>query len=389
MLHSPKTIKSIDPPMNAKNANKSLLISFSLPCPRSFAFIGGLVLLLAACSSGGQSGKQTQAPVEVSTAMPRLETFHDHVAAFGQLAADSRNALSLTLPQAGQVVVTDAIAGRRVHRGDLLLKLATDPATRSAYLQAQNALTVARDDLQRTQRLRAEKLATNAQHDAARKTLLDAQAALAAQAQLGGAETVTRLRAPADGVVTRLDVQRGQRVAAGAPLIEFTPASALAAQLGVEPEAAAGVRVGMPVTIDRVFSRPGAPPLRGTVAMVGDAVNPQTRLVDVVATLDEHASIATGAALSATIDTSSFKAWSVPRDALQSDANGDYLLQIEHGKAKRVAVKVLAPGGSPIGVEGTLDPHAPVITLGSYEVADGDPVRAAPGTSGSRAGATP
>jgi hypothetical protein len=43
-----------------------------------------------------------------------------------------------------------------------------------------------------------------------------------------------------------------------------------------------------------------------------------------------------------------------------------------------VDVKVLAPDGSPVGVAGALDPHAPVITLGSYEISDGDPVRGAP-----------
>ncbi|HEX5354389.1 MAG TPA: efflux RND transporter periplasmic adaptor subunit [Rhodanobacteraceae bacterium] len=306
--------------------------------------------------------------------MPKLETFHGRVAAFGQLAADSRNALALSLPHATQIVATEVLAGQRVRRGAVLLKLATDPATRSAYLQAKSALRVAHDNLTRSRRLHAGKLATNAQLDTARKTLADAQAAFDAQARLGGAQTTTALKAPADGVVTALDVQRGQRVAAGITLIQFAPAAALAAQLGVEPEAAAGVRVGMPVTIDRVFSRQGATPLHGTVAMVGDAVDPQTHLVDVVATLDDQASLVTGAALSATIDTSSFKAWSVPRAALQSDAKGDYLFQIEHGKARRVDVKVLAPDGSPIGVEGALDSRAPVITLGSYEISDGDSV---------------
>ncbi|HEX5961234.1 MAG TPA: efflux RND transporter periplasmic adaptor subunit [Rhodanobacteraceae bacterium] len=350
------------------------------------AATGAIVLALAACS-GGPGGGQARPATAVEAVLPARLTFHTKVAAFGQLAADSRNALSLSLPQAGEVIATDVIAGRRVRRGTPLLKLATDPATRSAYLQAQSALTVARDDLARSQRLHAEKLATNAQLDAARKALLDAQAALAAQAKLGGAEAVASLRAPSDGVVTRLDVQRGQRTAAGAPLVEFAPQAALAAQLGVEPAAAAGIRAGMPVAIRPVYATQDAPPLHATVAMVGDAVDPQTHLVDVVATFDGRAQLAAGSALSASIDTSGFEAWAVPRDALQSDDQGDYVFQIERGKAKRVAVKVLAPDGSPIGVEGALDPRAPVITVGSYELADGDPVRGAPASGGRGAAA--
>ena len=307
--------------------------------------------------------------------MPVRQTFHATVVAFGQLGADSRNALSLSLPQAGEVTATGALAGQRVKRGDALLQLATDPATRSAYLQAQSALKVARDDLARTTRLQAEKLATNAQLDAARKALSDAQAALDAQAKQGGAQPVETLRAPADGVVTALDVQRGQRVAAGTALLQFTPDAALGAQLGIDPGAAAEVHTGMPVTLESVYAAHGAPPLHATVAMVGDAVNPQTHLVDVVATLDGKTPLPAGTALSARIATAPLTAWAVPRDALQNDEQGDFVYQVEHGKAKRVDVKVLAPDGSPVGVEGALDAAAPVITLGSYEVSDGDPVR--------------
>lgn len=340
------------------------------------------LLALAACSGSGGNAGDTQPTVEVSTAMPVRQTFHATVAAFGQLAADSRNALSLSLPQAGEVTATEAVAGQRVKRGDALLKLATDPATRSAYLQAQSALRVARDDLARTEHLQAEKLATNAQLDAARKTLADAQATLDAQALLGGAQAIAILRAPADGVVTALDVQHGQRVAAGTALLQFTPAAALAAQLGIDPGASTGVHTGMPVALKPVYAARGVPPLHATVAMVGDAVNPQTHLVDVVATLDAKTPLPAGTALSANIATAPLNAWAVPRDALQSDEQGDFILQIEHGKAKRVDVKVLAPDGSPVGVEGALDARAPVIALGSYEVSDGDPVRASAPANG-------
>ena len=351
--------------------------------PNAFAFLCGLTLLLAACSSG-KPNDAAQPAIEVSTAIPVRQTFHAEVAAFGQLAADSRTALSLSLPQAGEVTATRVLAGQRVQRGEPLLKLATDPATRSAYLQAQSALKVARDDLARTMRLQAQKLATNAQLDAARKALADAQATLDAQAKLGGEQAVVTLQAPADGVVTTLNVQRGQRVAAGTALLQFTPHAALAAQLGVDPAAAAGIRTGMPVTLNPVYAVRGAAPLHATVAMIGDAVNPQTHLIDVVATLDAKPSMPAGTALSASIATTPVTAWAVPRDALQSDEQGDFVLQIEDGKAKRVDVKVLAPNGSPIGVEGALDAHAPVITLGSYEVSDGDPVRAS-----APAGSTP
>ena len=337
--------------------------------------------LLAACSSG-KPDTETPVPIAVQTAMPKLRIFHTQIAAFGQLAADSRHALALSLPQAGRIIATRVLAGQRVKQGDALLKLETDPATRSAYLQARNTWRTARAGLARSERLHAEKLATNAQLDAARQALADAEAALAAQAKLGGAQVVTLLRAPADGVVTALDVRRGQHVAAGAALLQLTPAAALDAQLGVDPGAAVDIHPGMPVTLKAVYAARGTPALHGTIAMVGDAVDPHSHLVDVVGTLDAHASLPAGTAVSGTIATTPFKAWAVPRTALQSGAEGDFVYQIERGKAQRVEVKVVAPDGNPIGVQAAIDPQAPVITLGSYEVSDRDPVCSAPSPSG-------
>src|SRR5690348_5351099 len=106
---------------------------------RSVALLGGFSLLLAACSSGKQPN-ENQPPTVVSATMPVRQTFHAKVAAFGQLAADQRKALSLSVPHAVRVIATEMVAGQRVQRNQPLLKLETDPTTRSAYLKAQSAL---------------------------------------------------------------------------------------------------------------------------------------------------------------------------------------------------------------------------------------------------------
>src|SRR5690348_3790587 len=280
---------------------------------RSFAFIGGLVLLLSACSAGSQSDEGSQAPVTVQTSMPMRQAFNSYVEAYGTLSGDTRRAQALTLPQAGQIVAAEVTPGRRVHKGQPLLRIATDPNTVSAYQQAVNTVDQARAELARTQRLHEEKLATNSQLDAARKALADAQSTLAAQAQLGGAQAVTTLAAPADGVVTALDVQRGERVAAGAKLVEFTPQGGLAALLGVEPEQASRIRPDMPVVLNAVY---GNTTLQGKVVSVADAVDPQSHLVEVLASVNDPAGLAAGSALSGKIAVAQFQAWAVPRNAL-------------------------------------------------------------------------
>ncbi len=345
-------------------------------------------LALAACSNAVEDdSKPSKVTTVVSAVMPSQQVFHSTVAAFGRLAADKRRTLSLSLPQGGQVVATDVIDGQRVKQGAVLMKLATDPATRSAYVHAENALTVARADLTRTRRLRDANLATDAQLDAARKTLADAQATVDAQGKLGGAQAITTLTAPADGMIMVLGAQLGQRVAAGTKLLEFAPNSALVAQLAVEPAAAATIQAGMPVSLNPVYAARDTPALQGTVTWTSDAVDTQSHLVNIIAMLSADPRLAAGTALSAKIETAHFTAWAVPRNALLSDEQGSYILQIEHGKAHRVAAKVIMPVGSPVGIEGGIDPRAPVITLGSYELEDGDSVQATPGTTPRTGGA--
>jgi RND family efflux transporter MFP subunit len=329
---------------------------------------------LVACSSGKSSDVEPQVSVAVQTAMPVRQTFNSYVEAYGTLSGDTRHVQALTLPQAGQIVAAEVTPGRRVHKGQPLLRIATDPNAISAYRQAVSAVNQARAELTRTQRLHDEKLATNSQLDAARKALADAQAAQIAQTRLGGAQAIATLAAPADGVVTALDVQLGERVAAGAKLVEFTPRGGLAALLGVEPEQASRIRSNMPVLLHAVY---GSTPLHGKVVSVADAVDPQSHLVEVLASVGDPAGLAAGSALSAKIVVAQFQAWAVPRDALLDDARGEYVFQIEHDKARRVDVRVISPAGDPVGVEGKLDARAPVITLGAYELSDGDAVTAA------------
>ena len=82
-----------------------------------------------------------------------------------------------------------------------------------------------------------------------------------------------------------------------------------------------------------------------------------------------------GVALQASIERDDYTAWAVPRAAVLHDEQGNYLYQVDHGKAHRVGVQLRQPAGDTVGVEGKLDARLPVIVQGAYEVDDGDTVR--------------
>lgn len=337
----------------------------------------GPVLLACLVSACGRNAPAPAPPsVAVTTVQPVQHVFAHSVAAFGSARGNPRHARHLSVAHGGKVVAVMVSNGQSVDAGQTLLKIATAPAVRKAFKQAQNALALARDQLARNKKLAAQHLATQAQVDASRKAVSDAKAALQAQHQLGGGKAIDTITAPTAGVITRIQVTRGQRVPTNAVLATFTPAHGLIAQLGVQPHQATHIAPGMPVSLQAVYGSSGT--AQGKVSMIGHAVDAATHLVPVEVTLpaDWASHLVDGAALSARIDTARFKAWAVPRKALQRDAHGDYVFQIEKGKAHRVDVKVVSPSGSPVGVTGALDAAAPVITLGSYEVSDGEVVRA-------------
>jgi RND family efflux transporter MFP subunit len=336
-----------------------------------------LAALLVGCKGAApdaaESGEKAQ--VAVTTAAPLQQVFHDTVQAWGRAVGDPQRARAISLAHGGQIVAVKVAPGQTVTRGQALLTITPDPAARNAYRQAQSALTLAQGELRRNEQLAAQRLATQSQLANARKALADAQATLEAQRALGGGSTAETVAAPADGVVTALDVGLGDRFAANAALLGFTPAHALVAQLGVQPEDGAKLRSGMPVQLHAVYGT--AQDFSGTLSLVGQSLDAQTHLlpaqVDIAA--DTSAALVAGAALTAQIRTADYTAWAVPRGAVLHDTDGDYLFQLEQGHAKRIAVQLRSPDGDVVGVQGALDAQAGVIVLGAYELADGDAVR--------------
>ncbi|MEW9572411.1 efflux RND transporter periplasmic adaptor subunit [Rhodanobacter sp. Si-c] len=335
-------------------------------------------LLLAACGKGGgddDTSGDARGVAQVTTAMPVQRSFHDSVAAWGSAVADPHHARAISLGHGGQVVALQVSAGQTVKRGQPLLAVAPDPAARSAWQQAQTALALASGELQRTGQMAAQHLATQSQVATARKALADAQAALAAQRALGGGAAQETVAAPDDGVVTTLSVGLGDRFAANVPLLGFMPAHALIAELGVQPDAGTQLRVGMPVQLHGVYGDGKA--FEGKLSMVGRAIDPQTHLLPVQAEIPAaaDATLVAGAALQASIQSDDYTAWAVPRAAVLHDGQGDYLYQLDQGKAHRVDVQLRQPAGDTVGVLGRLDAKLPVIVQGAYEVDDGDAVR--------------
>lgn len=334
-----------------------------------------LLAVWALACSQAHAGKEPSVLVE--TTVVKTHRFTPTVAAYGTLEADPDKVLVLSLSHAGLINRVWVSLGQRVQAGDPLIEVITAPADRMQYLQAQSAVDYARRELQRQQRLLKEQLATQAQMDAARKALHNAQTTLEALKRQGQDQPAQLMRSPREGVVTRLDVQQGQRVQAGSPALLVADADQLITRVGVEPEDLSRLRPGLPVILRSVFV-----PERPITARVGDIhamINPATRLVDVLIPIptDQADHLALGTRMIATIELADRPGLAVPRSAVLSDAKGAYVYTVRDGVAHRIDVSTGGEEAGLVEIAGDIRAGDPVVVSGNYELSEGMAVREA------------
>ena len=173
----------------------------------------------------------------VQLAKVRREDVTSRVRAPGKIEPKTQVKVSADIP--GKVIVLNIKEGDRVRRGELLLQI-DDTQYRSAFKQsqaalasgqarvreAQTALRVSDSNWQRQQALFEQKLLSQAEFDAATNAHEGARVALAtaqeevarAQAAVdGAADNLKKCRfvAPFDGVVSALNVEKGEIVITG------------------------------------------------------------------------------------------------------------------------------------------------------------------------------
>jgi membrane fusion protein, multidrug efflux system len=313
--------------------------------------------------------------VLIRTGIVTERTVAETVTVFGTIEPDPDAVLSLSLPHGGLLDRVWVRAGQRVQRGARLAELVSNPADRMAFLQARSAVEFAQRELQHQQRLFSEHLATQAQLAAAQKSLQDAQDTLDALRSQGKGEASLILRTPMDGIVTRIDVQAGQRVATGSTALLIAAEDKLVAVLGVEPENVAAIRPGATVELSSVFVPEFH--LTAQVREVHAMINPATQLVDVLvplpaSRLDE---LVLGSHIEGQIHLRAQRGLTVPRQAVLRDDRGAYVFLVAGGHAARIAVTPLLSTGDLVEVTGALHAGDRIVTTGNYELSDGMAVR--------------
>ena len=315
--------------------------------------------------------------VLIKTGTVTKQTISETIHVYGTVLPDPDQSISLSLSHGGYITRVWCRLGQRVRKNDKLLELDASPSGRMQFIQAQREVDFARQELAHQQRLEKEQLATRAQVETARKVLLDAQTNLAALRKQGLEKTHETLVAPMDGIITQLNVTQGQRVQAETTAMLIASEDKLIVNLGVEPEDLKFIQPGLKVTLFSVFE----PDYKATTTVreAHAMINPDTHLVDVLATIpDEQVDhLVLGSRMKALIELTAHETLVVPRSALLKDEEGDYIFMVSKGKAHRVAVNRGVDTRTFVGIQGDVQAGDIVVISGNYELKDGMSVREA------------
>jgi len=335
--------------------------------------VAGIAFLVLTRGHGDEDQSQDVSPTALVTTAPvRSQELQDIATVYGVVQADPAATSTLAAPRA--VIVTSVLvrSGQTVAAGQPLVVVASAPGAAMAYHQAADAERAATSDLARVQRLFDAHLAATDQLIAAKKTLADAEAGLAAEQRQGGALASQTLRAPAASVVTNVAASPGDHVAQDAALLSLAREGAVSVRLGLEP-GAGSFAVGQAVTIRPVN---GGAPIASRLIMVGRAADQTTKSLDAVAPLN-GAAPPIGSAVQADVVTGAHQGLAVPRAAVVFDETGDHVFVVEGGKARRVFVTVGHDYGDQVEVKGAIAAGQAVAVQGAYELEDGMAVKVA------------
>ena len=287
---------------------------------------------------------------------------------------------------AGKIVQRQAELGQRVRSGQVLAQL--DPqdyqlAAQAAQAQVSAAQTqrdLAAADLQRYAALKNQNFISGAELQRREATLQAAQAALAqARAQSsaqGNQAQYTRLQADASGVVTGIDAEPGQVLAAGTPVLRLAHDGARDVVIAVPEDKVTRLEPGQPVQV-RTWSTGESLP--GTVREVAASADPVTRTFTVKVKIDP----ATAPPLGSTVHVvpqalaaKGLQAIKLPTTALRQEgqATAVWVYEADKGTVRSQVVQVATADGNDAVIVGGLTPGMQVVSTGVHVLTPGQKV---------------
>jgi multidrug efflux system membrane fusion protein len=338
-------------------------------------------LLLGGCSRPAP----TEEPIR---AVKVLTVGVEGMRAGGEFAGEVRARVEsrLGFRVGGKIVRRQVELGQRVKAGDILAQL--DPqdyqlAAQAAKAQVTAALTnrdLAAADFKRYKELREQNFISGAELERRDAALKAAQAQLdqaSAQGSVQGNQAgYTTLVADVSGVVTAVEAEVGQVVAAGTPVVRIAQDGPRDVVFAVPEDKVSQVKMGSGVEI-RTWGAQTA--LRGVVREVAASADPVTRTFGVkvsIPTMDALPLGATVTVVPQALDRSGVQVIKLPTSALRQDGQSSavWVLDTASMTVKLQPIQIATADGNDVVVSGGLQPGMQVVSAGVHVLSPGQKV---------------
>jgi membrane fusion protein, multidrug efflux system len=330
----------------------------------------GLAVVAACGRAGGNSEETTslsgtRVPVGVATVV--RDTMRDELIVTGRLGPKPGGSALLTAPAAGVVTAVDAQVGARVKRGGELLQLEVPELAADARQKDAAAQQAEREAARQAQLLRDGVTSQRAAEEAAATARQATSAAEAAKVLLDR----TQVRAPLEGRVQAVRVQRGERVDVGDALVDVIVVDTLDLHVAVPAARLPGLHAGQPVMVVQEGDTTSHLARILAVAPGVDSLTNAGEVVIRVPNPDGHLLAGAGATARVLIGVEP-QALVVPDSAvvLAGDSNAVFLVGPDSTVHQRIVIPGIHQGGR-VAVEGKLEAGDRVVTTGAFGLQDG------------------
>ena len=337
------------------------------------ALLSLALLAFAACDrSEGAQGRGEPPPVPVQYVDAAPGAIPRTISSVG--AFESPEMTTVASEIEGRVVALDVPEGRLVEQGHVLARL-DDAESRASLRVARARLQNAKDRLARLERLRERDVSSEQAYDDARAEF-DAATGAFQEAQTRLEKTT--LRAPFTGVLGLRQINVGQYVDGGTPIVELTQVDPLELVFSVPQRFAGELALGQ-----RVEGRVGrcGPRFEGQVDAIDPRVNPATRSVQLQASVPNvDASLFPGMAVSLKLVVGAFEdAIVVPQEAIVRQGTRHIVYTLDEQDAAQQATVLLGEFfADGVHVRRGIEPGARVVAAGQQKLRPGARTAATP-----------
>lgn len=344
--------------------------------------LAGAVVALAACTEAPSQPEPVRSVKVMTVAPSAFQASYEYA---GEVRPRVESRLGFRV--AGKLVRRQVEVGDRVRAGQALAqldaqdyRLAAD-AARAQVAAAQTNRDLAAADFKRYSALKDQNFISGAELERRDTTMRAAQAQLdQAQAQLtsqGNQAGYATLVADMPGVVTAVDAEAGQVVAAGAPVVRIVQDGARDAVFAVPEDKVAALKEGSDVTV-RVWS--GATTLKGKVRELAASADPVTRTFLVKVALPADAAPPLGATVFVSpqgMGMTGAQVLKLPTTALRQEgaATAVWVLDRATMTVRSQPVGIATADGNEAVIASGLQPGMLVVTAGVHVLQPNQKVR--------------